>query len=284
MCVSPSRSRASWCSSLYSFPPSLVHPWQVLHLHLPCRWMYQQFITSYQVSRHILQKHRTLHYLFQGVNVSLFTLLFGRLPRGLHLTLCLGNYNRRITHKPVHLDVVLKCGGDTYCLLRESLSEEGEEKSAGEESFDSHSKGSFHQSISPFFQEHTTEWNHSCFQRFQKQPLQKPAALNQQTSSVLFLVPHLGQTVKGKKYWITRLIFWQGQKFSRILISPIHLPLQSSNNNERKIQPTHIKNILTWCLNHHLDPAELVSVVSEEKNFWTAPHMSDITGGAWLDR
>ena len=44
--------------------------------------MYQQFITSYQVSRHILQKHRTLHYLFQGVNVSLFTLLFGRLPKG----------------------------------------------------------------------------------------------------------------------------------------------------------------------------------------------------------
>lgn len=99
-----------------------------------------------------------------------------------------------------------------------------------------------------------------------------------------FLVPHLGQTVKGKKYWITRLIFWQGQKFSRILISPIHLPLQSSNNNERKIQPTHIKNILTWCLNHHLHPAELVSVVSEETNFWTAPHLSDITGGAWLDR
>lgn len=98
-----------------------------------------------------------------------------------------------------------------------------------------------------------------------------------------FLVPHLGQTVKGKKYWITRLIFWQGQKFSRILISPIHLPLQSSNNNERKIQPTHIKNILTWYLNHHLDPGELVSAVSGEKSFWTAPHMSDITGGAWLD-
>ena len=48
-----------------------------------------------------------------------------------------------------------------------------------------------------------------------------------------FLVPQLGQTVKGKKYWITRLIFWQGQKFSRILISPIHLPLQSSKERQK---------------------------------------------------
>lgn len=142
------------------------------------------------MSRCILQKYCTLHYLFQCVNVSLCLPYSVRhLPRGLHLALCLGNYNRRTTHKPIHLDVVLKCGGDTYCLLREPLSEEGEEKSADEESLNSHSK----ESISPFFQEHTTEKNHSCFQRFQKQPLQKPAALNQQTSSALFCSHILGR-------------------------------------------------------------------------------------------
>lgn len=186
MCVSPSRSRAPWCSRLYSFPPSLYlhekYSIDICHvgkcissLSLLIRWV------------DVFCKSTAPFTTSSSVWMSLCLPYSVRpLPRELYLTLCLGNYNRRTTHKPIHLDVVLKCGGDTYCLLREPLSEEGEEKSADEESFDSYSKGSFRWSISPFFEEHTTEKNHSCFQRFQKQPLQKPAALNQHTSSALF--------------------------------------------------------------------------------------------------
>lgn len=61
--------------------------------------------------------------------------------------------------------------------------------------------------------------------------------------------------------------------------------LQSSNNNERKIQPTHIKNILTWYLNHHLDPGELVSAVSGRKAF--EQHLTCQTSQGehdWMDR
>lgn len=179
--------------------------------------MYQQFITSYQVSRRILQKYCTLYYLFQCVNVSLFAFYSFRSAPSLGVIShpCLGNYNRRTTPQAYSSWCGPEMWGDTHCLLREPLSDEGR-RGRQMRILRILIQRFFSLEHFTFFEEHTTEKNHSCFQ-IDSEMFTKSQLPDQHTPLLHFFGPTSLADGEGKNIEITKQanILASGQKFSR---------------------------------------------------------------------